>query len=83
MRFLGSDSGPSAGGGGGVGASKRGLQLDLYCATHKVKPVWTSRMPRKTKAGVSTANQSNLLLYSYSRAFWTLTKALTNRPNSL
>ena len=48
---------------------------------HKLKPVWTSRMPRKTKVGVLTAAVESVLMYG-SEA-WTLTKALTNRLDGL
>ena len=49
--------------------------------SHKLKPVWTSRMPRKTKVGVLTAAVESVLMYGSES--WTLTKALTNRLDGL
>ena len=49
--------------------------------THKLKSVWTSRMPRKTKVGVLTAAVESVLMYGSES--WTLTKALTNRLDCL
>ena len=48
---------------------------------HKLKPLWTSNMPRKTKVGVLTAAVESVLMYGSES--WTLTKALTNRLDGL
>ena len=48
---------------------------------HKLKPLWTSNMPRKTKVGVLTAAVESVLMYGSES--WTLTKALTSRLDGL
>ena len=48
---------------------------------HKLKPLWTSKMPRATKVGVLTAAVESVLLYGSES--WTLTAALTKRLDGL
>ena len=48
---------------------------------HKLKPLWTSRMPRSTKVGVLTAAVESVLMYGSES--WTLTETLTKRLDGL
>ena len=48
---------------------------------HKLKPLWTSRMPRATKVGVLTAAVESVLMYGSES--WTLTETLTKRLDGL
>ena len=48
---------------------------------HKLKPLWTSRMPRSTKVGVLTAAVESVLMYGSES--WTLTEILTKRLDGL
>lgn len=48
---------------------------------HKLKPLWTSRMPRATKVGVLTAAVESVLMYGSES--WTLTENLTKRLGGL
>ena len=44
---------------------------------HKLKPTWTSRMPRATKVGRLTAAVESVLMYGSES--WTVTETLTKR----
>ena len=48
---------------------------------HKLKPLWTSKMPRATKVGVLTAAVESVLMYGSES--WTLTDNLTKRLDGL
>ena len=56
-------------------------QARAWDIAHKLKPLWTSNMPRKTKVGVLTAAVESVLMYGSES--WTLTKALTSRLDGL
>ena len=49
---------------------------------HKLKPLWTSKMPRATKVGVLTAAVESVLLYG-SESWTLITAALTKRLDGL
>ena len=52
-----------------------------HSTLYKLKPLWTSRMPRATKVGVLTAAVESVLMYGSES--WTLTETLTKRLDGL
>ena len=61
-----------------ISKTRRARAWDI---AHKLKPLWTSRMPRATKVGVLTAAVEAVLMYGSES--WTLTETLTKRLDGL
>ena len=57
------------------------MRARAWDIAHKLKPLWTSRMPRSTKVGVLTAAVESVLMYGNES--WTLTEILTKRLDGL
>ena len=57
------------------------MRARAWDIAHKLKPLWTSRMPRSTKVGVLTAAVESVLMYGSES--WTLTEILTKRLDGL